>query len=240
MSAMRWPSPARHARREWWVSAGVAASAVAAHLFLLTSFTLGAEARQKLHKPEVQGAGASASNAEGEPESAMILIDLSALTPAPEATFPEPASNGLQLRQPFVRIFSPDSAPAFEFDADDPEHEVDSPTKVAAGDEQQRALLFGRYVGQVSARIERAWTKPRTPANDADDFECRARILQRPDGNIDEVMLLDCNGSGEWQQSLVSAIQQAAPLPIAPHPSVFAHALTLRFEAHSATAAGVR
>jgi hypothetical protein len=41
--------------------------------------------------------------------------------------------------------------------------------------------------------------------------------------------MLDCNGSVAWQQSLVTAILVASPLPAPPSPTVFSHAVTMTF-----------
>ena len=93
-----------------------------------------------------------------------------------------------------------------------------------------RALMFGRYVGQISARIERAWLKPRSPIAQG-RFACRARIAQNRDGRVEEIELESCNGDQAWQISLVRAIQSASPLPAPPDPSVFAGRLRIQFKA---------
>jgi outer membrane biosynthesis protein TonB len=104
----------------------------------------------------------------------------------------------------------------------------------AAGDGSEsdpgRVLMFGRYVGQISARIERAWIKPRAPIAEG-QFACRARILQNTDGGVQEIELEGCNGDPAWQLSLVHAIQSASPLPAPPDPSVFARTLRIPFKA---------
>jgi hypothetical protein len=93
-----------------------------------------------------------------------------------------------------------------------------------------RAFSFGRYVGQISARIDRAWIKPRAPIAGG-KFACRARILQSSDGGVKEIELESCDGDPAWQMSLVRAIQNASPLPAPPDPSVFSRSLQIEFEA---------
>ena len=88
--------------------------------------------------------------------------------------------------------------------------------------------LSGLYVGQINARIERAWLRPRTPIG-APTFVCRVRIDQAPTGAVEQVTLEQCNGSDRWQVSLVHAIETASPLPAPPDPSVFARILHLSF-----------
>lgn len=115
---------------------------------------------------------------------------------------------------------------------------------LTAGDPARQSMLFGRYTGQIDARIQRAWRRPRSAidgpfasgsdggaAARADTFQCQARIVQEASGNVKEIELIQCNGSPEWQLSLVRAIQLASPLPAPPDPSVFTNVLTLAFEA---------
>lgn len=109
---------------------------------------------------------------------------------------------------------------------------------VSDTDGTELAQLFGIYTGQIQARIDRVWRRPRTPINenaaskptDADEsFQCEAQIVQDVRGNVQEILLPRCNGSAAWQRSLVSAIQQASPLPAPPSIKVFTQSLTLKF-----------
>jgi hypothetical protein len=90
--------------------------------------------------------------------------------------------------------------------------------------------LAGRYLGQIDARIERAWRRPRTPVGDG-LFTCRVRIEQDATGGVKEITLEHCNGDASWQVSLVHAIQAASPLPAPPAPSVFRRVLRMDFRA---------
>jgi hypothetical protein len=103
----------------------------------------------------------------------------------------------------------------------------------------ERARLTGIYTGQIEARIDRIWHRPRTPVSELEEdrrgnssgesFQCEAQIVQNADGYVQEILLPRCNGSPAWQRSLVRAIRQASPLPAPPDPSVFARSITLRF-----------
>jgi hypothetical protein len=109
----------------------------------------------------------------------------------------------------------------------------------ANGDASERARLTGIYSGQILARIDRVWRRPRTPVNDessdkkaetADEsFQCEAQIIQDYSGYVQEILLPRCNGSPAWQHSLVVAIRQASPLPAPPSPTVFSRSVTFRF-----------
>jgi hypothetical protein len=98
------------------------------------------------------------------------------------------------------------------------------------------ARLFGIYTGQIQARIDRVWRRPRTPVSDGtksaeagESFQCEAQVVQDFRGNVQEVMLPRCNGSAAWQHSLIAAIQHASPLPTPPSSRVFSNSITLRF-----------
>lgn len=107
-----------------------------------------------------------------------------------------------------------------------------------APDAAVRSAMYGRYVGQIDARIERAWRRPRS-AIGAPVFSCVVRVDQDSRGTVLEVTLEQCNGDEHWQQSLVSAIDSASPLPAPPDPTVFTRILHLSFrtEAYSPGAA---
>jgi TonB C terminal len=92
------------------------------------------------------------------------------------------------------------------------------------------ALMLGRYVGQITARVQRAWIRPRIPIT-SKLFVCRVRIVQDRGRNVMEIELARCNGDIRWQTSLVAAIQSASPLPAPPDPDVFSRTLTIEFTA---------
>jgi TonB C terminal len=113
-----------------------------------------------------------------------------------------------------VTFSLPESGPSYA-DADDAEAST-------------RSMLFGRYMGQIDARIQRAWFKPReVPKNGL--FTCRVRIEQGPTGAVTEIVLERCNRDAAWQMSLVQAIQLASPLPAPPDPKVFTPVLHMEF-----------
>lgn len=127
----------------------------------------------------------------------------------------------------------------------DPDADTASSTVSNPGDPALRTLMFGRYTGQISARIERVWIRPRAPvisgteviarnppnsASDGDTFRCSVQIRQDARGNVQEVLVLDCPGAEAWRHSLVVAINQSSPLPAPPTPAVFTPLLKMTFE----------
>jgi hypothetical protein len=145
-----------------------------------------------------------------------------------------------------ITVLSSDALPAFNLGTVGDPGESDATAELKEENPAVRALMFGRYKGQIDARIERAWRKPRTGVSDPREimppgaaihaeqpqrFHCAAQISQDVQGNVKEIQLANCNGTVAWQMSLVSAIQQASPLPAPPTPSVFSNTLTLSFDA---------
>jgi hypothetical protein len=102
-----------------------------------------------------------------------------------------------------------------------------SAEEAVSGDQREYALMAGRYFQQITARIERAWTRPKSPIQGG-LFTCRVRVTQDRRGSIQEVSLSHCNGDQRWQQSLLTAVKTASPLPGAPDPRVFARVLRFK------------
>jgi hypothetical protein len=98
----------------------------------------------------------------------------------------------------------------------------------SAADQGVNAKLFGLYVRQIDARIERAWRRPRTPIG-APLFACRARITQDLSGNVLDLALQECNADARWRESLKSAIRSSSPLPAPPDPAVYRRTVYLTF-----------
>jgi TonB C terminal len=113
----------------------------------------------------------------------------------------------------------------------------DSSQKTPSSDETQEdatSRMLGRYVGQVTARIERAWMRPRVSGF----FSCRVQIDQERNGSVKEITLKECDADIRWQRSLVNAIQSASPLPAPPDPDVFQTSLTLELSSVGFTPGG--
>lgn len=158
----------------------------------------------------------------------MTLIEISRPTAAEnDSVLADIASRGIELPKSLL-IASSDARPA-PVEIDENAQEDDELVQ-AAGDTQGHAVMFGKYMGQVSARIERAWIRPRTPIGSA-KFDCETKIEQDRTGSVLSVELRKCNGNVRWQRSLVAAIERASPLSAPPEPSVFANTLVLSFSA---------
>ena len=229
-----WRHP--HDRRRFWVLPSTALGSVLLHALLVLPFVLGASAA-KTRIPDAMGVGSTSIVSSTEPTMTLIMIDAPAITHDPDALPEDIASLGLPSKSFAIKIISPDPMPAFDLKNLTTDQDAPNPVPEAAGDMAGRAKLFGRYMGQVMARIERAWVRPRNPIGDP-LFRCKVQIKQDKQGNVLEVMIVQCNGDGDWQMSLAAAIQTASPLPAPPDPSVFADALTLSFDSEPFRARG--
>jgi hypothetical protein len=209
------------------VSAVGILGALAVHALIVLPFVLDLSLPSP-RVPNQSGAGASALVSGEEPVMTAVFIN----EPPPEERLtpsPDLASRGAAPRDLPVVVFSPDATPAVQVDKASEESQDSSAPPEAVGDQTQHALLFGRYLVQIQARIERAWMRPRSDIG-APRFSCRARIEQDRRGDVIGIKLDPCNGTERWQQSLVSAIRTASPLPAPPDPSVYADRLSLSFE----------
>lgn len=233
--------------RHGCVNALCAAGAIAIHALLISPMVLGTGGYNKPRRSDTQGPGASAIVSSAEFVT-LVLISEPQAQLSRDFALADLASRGIARADLAVRILSPDPNPAFEFaDEDTPEHEP-QPIDQSSGNARERALLFERYLTQVYSRVERAWLQPAAPVkglrdearsfdshdahsiSEADDvFDCEVRVQQDANGKVLEIMLIDCDDSIVWQQSLVGAIQHASPLPAPPHPSVFTSVLMLKF-----------
>lgn len=232
------------------VAAGAAGvlGTVLLHALLLTPFLLGAAVR-KVKQPDKTGAGSSALLSSAVPVTTMIFVDDGSRSATDFEQWEELASRGFAPSDTRIKVLSPDIEPAASLHGSLDGEDEQSPIEEAAGNAQGRALLFGRYMGQIEARIERAWIRPRSRITPRDSdgkssdqavdsrsdetFNCQVMILQDRRGIVQEVTLCHCNGTLVWQQSLIQAIQRASPLPAPASPAVFADTLSLSFSAAS-------
>lgn len=188
-----------------------ALASVALHAFFLAP-ALWTSGRSPQHSPDRKFAGDTALQ--------WIVLDASAITrtPAPP-TLSSPALIAIGLPNAL-------SAPSWMPPTSD------TPKGKDASPEAQSSLgvVYGRYVGQIQARIDRAWLRPRS-AIGAPIFRCQVQVDQDHQGKVGAVTLVDCNGDERWKVSLVRAIESASPLPSPPTSAVFARHMLLEFRA---------
>jgi hypothetical protein len=194
----------------------------------------------KVRVPEAQESASALAKFEVDSAESLVLIPLTTMANAPQAVTGTIVSSLPDLAK--MKIKSPvnvDPPALLNIETLALGEERASKSAPAAADGAERARLFGVYTGQIQARIERVWRRPRTPVNEGSDgkltqstgesFQCEAQVVQDEAGNVQEILLPRCNRSVAWQRSLVLAIRQASPLPAPPSASVFMRSITLNF-----------
>lgn len=211
-------------RLGWWLRRGVvAAVCIALYELLFTAVIWSAGAPQPPSReflPIVRVDSDSSDDA-----MQWITLDPNALTdPAKQKSVPPPVHlQSFDTRKERLKVAA--------LVSDVPLPHTPDATVADAG---RLSQMFGRYMGQINARIERAWLRPRSPIG-APSFSCQVQIKQDEQGAVTEVMLVRCNGDPRWQLSLVQAIESASPLPAPPDPDVFTRIVHLRFSAEPFT-----
>jgi hypothetical protein len=208
------------------------------HALVIQSLVLGTAAK-KLRVPDLTSPGSISSASRAVSKLTLVVINLTDAVVPKEDLLEEFASRGALPKNLPIAIVTPDSAPEIDIPAETLTQDPEPTITLASGDPAGQARLFGIYSGQIQARIERIWRRPRTPVEEhrkpspsnasEEAFRCQAQIIQDATGTVQEILLPRCNGSAAWQRSLVVAIQQASPLPAPPSPSAFSSAMSLTF-----------
>ncbi len=200
------------------------------HLLLISPLMFSGGHPQRIHN-EQEGGWMS-----GVPAMTVVSLEDSVDEQAEQGRESEASLEALVLPEHALvptGSFRPSTGAAPRLDLDVSRSAQDGPPS----DDGENALLFGRYLGQVTARIERAWLRPRDPIG-ASSFECLVQVEQGRDRSVKEITLKRCNGTTEWQLSLVRAIQAASPFPAPPDPKVFSSTLSFEMTASEFVAGG--
>jgi hypothetical protein len=194
----------------------------------------------KIKPPETPESADALLRAKTDSAESLVLISLPTTSVSNQAAAQNLVSSLPDLSKMKIKSpVDPDPPAAHNVEALSlSEDEASNPTS-GSGDGAELARLFGIYSGQIQARIDRVWRRPRTPVNESpsgkkpggadESFQCEAQIVQDGRGNVQEILLPRCNGSAAWQRSLVLAIQQASPLPAPPSAKVFTQSITVGF-----------
>jgi hypothetical protein len=226
-------SRAQTKARPAMISCAGALTSLALHLLLMTPVLMGfgtSTQRPLVDSSELE------SPAEDDPSSSMTVTFIDEPDSGIASQGGETSAR-LAASPPLNSVPLPAPAPKFNLPVDDDTDAGHDKPNGSGRPDPGRQLLFGRYIGQITARIERAWMRPRTPIENP-FFACRVRIIQNRSGVVQEVELVRCNGDSRWQTSLVEAIQTASPLPAPPDADVFTGQLTLDLQSAAFTPDG--
>ena len=211
---------------------------LALHTLVLHSALIGTLAH-KIRPPSAEQPGSSLKITGARPAESLVFIDLPKTANANNEIDQSLAYLRAAIRNTPIAVIPLDPSPSLDIETLALEDEKPSTSSVDSGDGTERARLVGIYTGQIRARVERIWRRPRSPVNEHASlskagstdasFQCQVQIVQDMDRNVQEVLLPRCNGSPAWRRSLVFAIQQASPLPAPPNSSVFSHSIALNF-----------
>ena len=164
------------------------------HGLAVQSLILGS-VHHKAKPPEIQGAGAARTSA--PPAEELVLINVAPSSKSEPDLLDQIASLRPHLSPLPIPTATPD-LPAIEVASADEAGESASQPSPDAGDPAVRALMFGRYTHQISARVERIWVRPNAPADASESnstFRCRVQIRQDAAGTVQEVLLVKCPGT---------------------------------------------
>jgi len=222
---------------------GVAGTLVLHGLVLQSALVVGHT--HKILPPEVSKLGTSLNKLAGKPAERLVFIDLPRLAKADSDSDETPifVKVSIKLTQSKVELDPPAPVDTLALEEEkEPESAADT------GHGIDMARLYGAYSGQIQARVERVWSRPRTPVNEGSKpgkptdavefFHCQVQIVQDSSRFVQEILLLNCNGSDAWRRSLVSAIQQASPLPAPPSPMELRRTVSLNFIGYQFVAGG--
>ncbi|MES1190873.1 MAG: TonB C-terminal domain-containing protein [Steroidobacter sp.] len=214
--------------RRWPVWSAATIFTVLLHALLLGSLIAGSSSR-KHRVPHTEGAFATQNTDATEFVSTLIFIrDHSITTPQTQqdsAYAVPPSLKVPDIKPPEISIPSPDiqvNVAGSDDGTDDTAKNITTQSDGAG-----EAVLFGRYMGQIKARIERAWDYPADSSRQS--FQCTVQIKQNRKGEVLEVTMTRCDNDPAWQLSLAKAIQSASPLSAPPNQDVFTEVVTLTF-----------
>lgn len=112
-------------------------------------------------------------------------------------------------------------------DRDSAVHEAMRKAQEQAGaDEHVRVERLDGYKRAILRRMQSTWRQP-------EDFStgdrAEVQVTQLRSGDVTDVAMLSCTGDAAFCDSVVSAVHEASPLPVAPDPEVFERVLQFHF-----------
>jgi hypothetical protein len=215
-------------KKSWRLIAIGSLGTIVLHGSLLAPILVLGEAAKPINEPEGSRTGRTLRAEEFS--TTLIFISPSSLSAETGYEWEQATQSRLNNDKASLAFIEP--PPTLDESMFDMDAVENASAEVQQQDAAGLAALFGRYTGQVRARIERGWAPPQQ-ATPEFPFNCQARIEQDRFGNVLSIELVDCDQDSSWQLSLVAAIERASPLSPPPTPSVFSTHLLLSFSSRA-------
>ncbi|MGH8272665.1 MAG: cell envelope integrity protein TolA [Gammaproteobacteria bacterium] len=84
----------------------------------------------------------------------------------------------------------------------------------------------GAWIDAITATVQRNWNKP---ASTPPGLDCTVKITLLPSGEVTNATMLQCNGNGVVEQSIITAIYKSSPLPTPSDPAAFENVIKFEF-----------
>lgn len=102
--------------------------------------------------------------------------------------------------------------------------------KARAAEKARLHKEMGYYISAIRSKVEENWNRPpSTP----DNLNCAIKIVQQPGGTVVKATLGSCNADTAVQQSIITAVYKASPLPQPGDPKLFSKQITFIFSPSS-------
>jgi colicin import membrane protein len=91
---------------------------------------------------------------------------------------------------------------------------------------RERSKALGNYKQGIKQKVVRNWN---VPAKTPDELNCVVDVTQVPGGEVVNARITTCNADRAVQQSIISAVYKASPLPEPSDSSLFAREIEFTF-----------
>jgi len=98
--------------------------------------------------------------------------------------------------------------------------------QMQAEQEAQMKKDRGNWEAAIMQRVTQNWIRP---PNTPQGLDCSVQITQLPSGQVVNAVMKQCNGNSVVQQSILTAVRKASPLPTPDNPDVFSRTITFEF-----------
>lgn len=98
--------------------------------------------------------------------------------------------------------------------------------QMQAEEEQQIKKARGNWEAAIIRKVSASWIRPQ---NTPDGLDCYVKISQTTSGDVVSATMEQCNGNSVVQQSILTAVRKASPLPTPSDPRAFSRVITFEF-----------